>query len=49
MAAVHDASFTQQPRAGSQFGYCIILSAKELYDGKAVTHLLDWGSSNTGR
>ena len=26
LAAVHDASFMQQPREGSQFGYCIVLS-----------------------
>ncbi len=49
LAAVHDASFMQQPREGSQVGYCIVLSTKALYNGKAVTHLLDWGSSKIHR
>ena len=49
LAAVHDASFMGQPREGSQQAYCIMLTTTELYDGRALTHLLDWGSSKIHR
>jgi hypothetical protein len=49
VAAVHDASFMQQTREGSQQGYAIMLGSTDLYDGAAVTHLLDWGSSKIHR
>ena len=49
MAAVHDASFMQQPKDGSQSAYCLMLCSTDLYEGKARTHLLDWGSSKIHR
>ena len=49
MAAVHDASFMGQPREGSQSAYCLMLCSTKLYEGKALTHLLDWGSSKIHR
>ena len=44
VAAVHYVSFMQQAREGSQQGYAIMLGSADLYDGAAVTHLLDWGA-----
>ena len=49
VAAVHDASFMQQPREGSQQGYAVMIGSTDLYDGSAVTHLIDWGSSKIHR
>ena len=49
MAAVHDASFMGQPKEGSQSAYCLMLCSTDLYEGKARTHLLDWGSSKIHR
>ena len=49
MAAVHDASFMGQPREGSQSAYCLMLCSTQLFEGKARTHLLDWGSSKIHR
>ncbi len=49
VAAVHDASFMQQPREGSQSGYAIMLGSISLYDGNAVTHLIDWGCQKVHR
>ena len=49
MAAVHDASFMGQPKEGSQSAYCLMLCSTKLYEGKARTHLLDWGSGKIHR
>ena len=49
LAAVHDASFMGQPGEGSQSAYCLVLCSTKLYEGKARTHLLDWGSSKIHR
>ena len=49
MAAVHDASFMGQPNDGSQSAYCLMLCSTKMYEGKAKTHLLDWGSSKIHR
>ena len=49
MAAVHDAGFMGQPGEGSQEGYCVMLTSEDLYEGQAITHLLDWGSSKIHR
>ena len=48
-AAVHDASFMGQPKEGSQSAYCLMLCSPRMYEGKALTHLLDWGSSKIHR
>ena len=42
--AIHDASFMGQPRDGSQQAYALMLAPTQLYEGKALTHLSDWGS-----
>ena len=47
--AVHDASFMWQPRDGSHQAYALVLAPTQLYEGKAVTHLIDWGSSTIHR
>ena len=38
-----------QPNEGSQYAYCLMLCSTKLYEGKAVTHLLDWGSGKIHR
>ena len=47
--AIHDASFMGQPRDGSQQAYALMLAPTQLYEGKTVTHLIDWGSSKIHR
>ena len=49
LAAVHDASFMQQPKEGSQAAYCLMLCSTKMYEGRARTHLLDWGSGKIHR
>ena len=49
LAAVHDASFMGQPKEGSQSAYCLMLCSTKMYEGKARTHLLDWGSGKIHR
>ena len=49
LAAVHDASFMGQPNDGSQSAYCLMLCSTQMYEGRARTHLLDWGSSKIHR
>ena len=49
LGAVHDASFMQQLNGGSQSAYCLMLCDTAMYEGKARTHLLDWGSSKIHR
>ena len=49
MAAVHDASFMGQPKGGSQQAYALMICPTELYEGRAKTHLIDWGSSKIHR
>lgn len=44
MATVHDASFMGQPNEASQQAYVILLAMQDIPDGRARTHLLDWGS-----
>ena len=39
--AIHDASFMGQPRDGSQQAYALMLAPIQLYEGKALTHLID--------
>ena len=46
---MHDASFMQQLNGGSQSAYCLMLCDTAMYEGKARTHLLDWGSSKIHR
>ena len=41
--AIHDASFMGQPNDGSQQAYALMLAPTQLYEGKAITHLIDWG------
>ena len=43
--AIHDASFMGQPRDVSQQAYALMLAPTQLYEGKALTHLIDWGSA----
>ena len=40
----HDASFTRQPRGGSQQGYLVLLTGADLSSGTPVA-LTEWGSS----
>ena len=47
--AIHDASFMGQPRDGSQQAYALMLAPTQLYEGKALTHLIDWGSGKIHR
>ena len=47
--AIHDASFMGQPRDGSQQAYALMLAPTQLYEGKALTHLIDWGSAKIHR
>ena len=47
--AIHDASFMGQPRDGSQQAYALMLAPTQLYEGKAVTHLIVWGSGKIHR
>ena len=49
IGAIHDASFMSQPGEGSQYAYCIMLGSTDLFEGRATTHLLDWGSSKIHR
>ena len=47
--AIHDASFMGQPRDGSQQAYALMLAPTQLYEGKALTHLMGWGRGKTHR
>ena len=49
IGAIHDASFMQQRDSGSQFGYAIMIAPITLFEGPAVTHLVDWNSSKIHR
>jgi hypothetical protein len=49
MASVHDASFMGQPGECSQAAYFMMLCSTDLYEGRAKTHLLDWGSGKIHR
>ena len=40
--AIHDASFMGQHREGSQHSYALMLAPTQLYEGKALVHLIDW-------
>ena len=49
VAAVHDASFMQQPNEGSQYGYMLLLGPTSMYENSKKCHLLDWSSSKIHR
>ena len=49
VAAVHDASFMQQPGEGSQYGYMLLVGPTSLYESSKKCHLLDWSSSKIHR
>jgi hypothetical protein len=49
LAAIADASFMQQLGEGSQCAYCIMIAPTTLYEGKEVTHLIDWNSGKIHR
>ena len=44
LAAIADASLMQRIGEGSQCAYCIMIAPTSLYEGKDVTHLIDWNS-----
>lgn len=49
MAIVFGAPFMGQPNEASQQAYAIRFATTLIFDGRARTHLLDWGSPNTHR
>ena len=49
LAAIADALFMQQIGKGSQCAYCIMIAPTSLYEGKEVTHLIDWNSGKIYR
>ena len=49
LAAIADASFMQQIGEGLQCADCIMIAPTTLYEGKQVTHLIDWNSGKIHR
>ena len=49
LAGIADASLMQQIGEGSQCAYCIMIAPTSLYEGKEVTHLIDWNSGKIHR